>query len=162
VHPAIDDVHHRHGQKSRGSAADIAVKGQLIRCRGSLGDCERNSEDGISAEARLVRRAVERNHGVVDLDLRLRIHAAERVEYFPIDGLDGLAHALAEIALTLAVAELDSFMRASRGPRRNAGAAARSVIEHDIDLDGRIASTVQNLAADNVDDGCHACVPNGV
>ena len=155
VHAAIDDVHHRHRQKPRRSAADIAIKRQLVGGGRRLGDGERHAEDGVGAEPAFVRRAVERDHGLVDLDLRLGIHAAERLKNLAVDRLDRVAHALAEIALLVAVAQLDRLMRPGRGARRDAGAAARAVFEHDIDLHGRIAAAIENFPADDVDDGGH-------
>ena len=157
MHAAIDDVHHRHRQKPRRGAADIAVERQVVGDRRRLGDGERDAEDGVGAEPALVRRAVERDHGLVDLDLRLGIHAGERVENLAIDGLDRVLHALAEIALLVAVAQFDGLMRAGRSAGRHGGAAARAVVQHDIDLDGRVAAAVEDFAADDVDDGGHAC-----
>ena len=46
-------------------------------------------------------------------------------------------------------------MRAGRCPRRHRGAAHRSIFQHDVDFDGRVAATVENFAANDVDDGCH-------
>ena len=126
----------------------------MRRGRG-LGDRQRDAEDGIGAEPRLVGRAVERDHRLVDLDLRLRIHAADGVENLAVDRVDRLAHALAEIALLVAVAQLDRLVRAGRGARRHRGAAERAVLQHDVDLDGRIAAAVEDFAADDVDDGGH-------
>ena len=155
MHAAIDDVHHRHRQEPRRRAADIAIERQLVGRGRRLGDGERHAEDGVGAEPAFVRRAVERDHGLVDLDLRLGIHAAERLENLAVDRLDRVAHALAEIAFLVAVAQLDRLMRPGRGARRHAGAAARAVFEHDIDLHGRIAAAVENFPADDVDDGGH-------
>ncbi len=127
--------------------------------RRRFGGGERDAENGIGAEPAFVRRAVERDHGLVELDLRLGVHAAQCVENLAIDRFDGVADALAEIALLVAVAQLDRLMRAGGSARRHAGAAERAVGEHDVDLDGRVAAAVQNLPADNVDDGGHAGSP---
>ncbi len=77
---AIDDVHHRHRQKMGVRAADIAIERQAGGFGGSLGDGQRNAEDGVGAEARLVRRAVELDHRLVDLDLVFGIQAADGVD----------------------------------------------------------------------------------
>ena len=156
VHAAIDDVHHRHRQGPRCRAADIAVERQLVGSRCRLGGGERHAENGIGTEAALVGRAVESDHGFVDLDLGFGVHAAERVEEFAVDRFDRAAHALAEIALLVAVAELDRLVRSGRGAGRHGGAAARAVGQNDVDLHGRIAAAVENFAADNVDNGGHA------
>ena len=97
MHAAVDDVHHRHRQQPRCGAADVAVKRQVVRHRRRFGDGERDTEDGVGAEPPLVGRAVERDHGLVDLDLSFGVHAAERVEQFAVDGFNGVAHAFAEI-----------------------------------------------------------------
>ncbi len=121
-----------------------------------LGDRQRHAEDGIGAEPALVGRAVERDQRLVDLDLGLGIHAADGIENLAVDRVDRLADPLAEIALA-AVAQLDRLVRPGRGARRHRGAALRPVLEHDIDLDGRIAAAVEDFAADDVDDCGHGC-----
>jgi hypothetical protein len=80
---------------------------------------------------------------------------AERLEDFGVDGFDRLAHALAEIAALVAVAQFHRLMRAGGRARRHGGAADRTVLQHDIDLDRGIAAAVENFAADDVDDGGH-------
>ena len=77
---AIDDVHHRHRQDPRLRPADIAIERQAGRLRRRLGDRERDAEDGVGAEPFLVGRAVEIDHGLIDADLILGIHADHRVE----------------------------------------------------------------------------------
>ena len=126
-----------------------------MACGRRLGDRERHAEDGVGAEPRLVGRAVERDHGLVDLGLRLGVHAADRVENLAVDRVDRLAHALAEIARLVAVAQLDRLVRAGGGAGRNRGAAERAVLQRDVDFDGRIAAAVEDFAADDVDNGGH-------
>src|SRR5690606_23043718 len=96
------------------------------RVGGSLGDGERYAENGVGTEARLVRRSVERDHRLVDVDLAFGIETADGIEDLGVDGLDGLLDTLAAIALA-AVAQLDSFMRAGRGTRRNRRAAHAAI-----------------------------------
>ena len=155
MHAAVDDVHHRHRQHAGLGAADIAVERQLVGDRRGLGDRQRHAEDGVGAEPRLVGRAVERDHRLVDLALRLGVHAADGIENLAFDGGDRLLHALAEIAFLVAVAQFDRLMRAGRGAGWHRGAAARAVLEHDLDLDGRVAAAVEHFAADDVGDGGH-------
>ncbi len=152
---AVDDVHHRHRQQPRRRAADVTIERLPARGRGGFRDGKRNTEDRVRAEPAFVRRAVERDHRLVDLGLRLGIHAADRVEDLAGHGRDGLLHALAEIAFLVAVAQLDRLVRAGRGAARHRGAAHRAVLQHHIDLDGRVAAAVEDFAADDVDDGGH-------
>ena len=80
---------------------------------------------------------------------------ARGLEDFAVDGLDRLLHALAEIALLVAVAQLDRLMRAGGGARGHRGAADRAVFQHHIDFDRGIAAAIENFAANDVDDGGH-------
>ena len=72
----------------------------------------------------------------------------------PLTASTASLDALAEIARA-AVAQLDRLMRAGGGAGGHGGAAHGAVFEHDVDFDGRIAAAVENLAADDVDDGGH-------
>ena len=119
---------------------------------------ERHAENGVGAEPALVRRAVELDHDLVDLDLLLDVHVAERFEDLAVDGGDRLLHALAEIARLVAVAQFDRLMRAGGGAGRHRRAAHRAVLQHHVDLDGGIAAAIENFAADDVDDGGHGCL----
>ncbi len=158
---AIDDIHHRHRQRARGGAADIAVERQTARDRRGLRDRKRNAQQRIGAKPRLVGRTVERNHGLVDADLFLRIHAADSVENLTLHCVDRLAHALAQIAGLITVAQFYGLMRAGRGARRHRGAAKRAIFQKHVDLDGRIAAAVENFSADDIDDGGHGEIPAG-
>ena len=161
MHAAVDDVHHRHRQQPRRSAADITVQRQLIRRRGGLRHRKRYAENGIGAEPALVRRAVEPDHGLVDLDLRFGVHAGQRIEDLAVDGLDRGLHALAEVARLVVVAQFHRLVRPGRSARRHAGAPARAVFQDHVDFDGGIAAAVENFAADDVDDGSHGSSRRG-
>ena len=138
VRAAVDDVHHRRRQHARADAADIAVERQGGGFRGGLGDGERDAENSVGAETRLVRRAVELDHRLVDPDLVLGVEADERAGDLVIDIVDGGQRALAEISLGVPVAFLDRLMRAGRGAGGHGGASRGSVLQRHIDLDGRI------------------------
>ncbi|MND32218.1 hypothetical protein D3C80_227860 [compost metagenome] len=146
---AIDDVHHRNRQNMCASAADITVKRQASRFGGSLGNGQRHAEDGVCAETRLVRRAVERDHRLVDMDLAFSIETADGIEDFRIDRFNGLLDTLAAKALA-AIAQFDSFVGTRRCARRNSGAAHRAVFQIDVDFDGRVATAIEDLASDNI------------
>ena len=138
-------------------AADITVERQAGGIGGSLGHRQRNAEDGVGTEAALVGRAIQFDHGLVDMDLVLGFHAADRLEQFAVHGLDGAQHALAEVA-GAAVAQLNRLMCSGGGARRYGRTAHRAVFEYDVDLDGRISTAVQDFTPDNVDDGSHCDV----
>ncbi len=150
----IDDVHHRHRQHMGIRPTQIAVERHAggIGCR--LGHSQRDAENGVGAELALVVGPVEFDHSRVDGELFLRVHSADRVEDRTVDRFDGLANALAEIAVT-AVAQFDRLIGARRGARRDGGTSEGAVLEDDVDLHGRIATAVQYFAGDDVDDLGH-------
>ena len=69
--------------------------------------------------------------------------------------------ALAAEAGLVAVAQLDRLVGAGRGARRHRRAADRAVGQDDVDLDGRVAARVEDLAGvDDVDRGCSCWLPS--
>ena len=139
----------------RGGAAEVAIERQAARLRRRLGRRQRHAEDGVGAEAGFVARAVELDQRRVDAALVLGIHAGKRVEDLGVDRIDGLLDALAEVARLVAVAQLDRLVRARGGARRHRRAAHGAILQHDVDLDRRVAAAVEDFAADDVDDGGH-------
>jgi hypothetical protein len=150
---AIDDVHHRHRHGARRNAADIAVQGHAVIVRRRLGDGERDAEDGVGAEPRLVRRAVQIDHDIVDRRLRLGIHAADRIEDLGLNGGHRLQDTLAAIARLVAIAQLDRLMRAGRGAGGHGGAAEGAALQQHVHLHGRVAAAIENLARDDIGNG---------
>ena len=72
-----------------------------------------------------------------------------------VDVGDGLEDALAEVALLVAVAQLDRLVRAGAGPGGDRGGADGAVVEQDFDFEGGVAATVQDLAGVDVLDETH-------
>ena len=157
---AVEDVHHRHRQQVRVGAADVAVERQVRAVRGGPGDGERDAEDRVGAELGLVGRAVELEHRLVDQPLVVGLEALDRRGDVLDDGLDGLLHALAEVALA-AVAQLDRLEGAGGRAAGHRGAGERAVVEGDLDLDGGVAARVEDLAGADSCDGCHGVAPGG-
>ncbi len=156
----VDDVHHRHGQDVRLGAAQVAIEREAGCVRRSLRHRKRHAEDRIGAEPRLVRRTVERLERVVDAALVLGIHAAQRVVDLALHRGHRAEHALAKVALLVAVAQFVGLVGAGRGARRHRRAALRPVLQDHVDLDGRIATAVEDFAADDVHDGGHRSTPS--
>jgi len=77
-----------------------------------------------------------------------------RVENLTVCRIDGLTNSLAAKACP-AVAPFHCLVRAGRSTRGDGGAANRPRLERDIDLDGRVAATVEDLAGMNICDGGH-------
>ena len=109
----------------------------------------------MRAQARLVLRSVEVDHGAVDKRLLGGIEPDDRFAQFGIDVLDGLEHAFAEIAARIAVAQFNGLARSGGRARGHGGASGHARLEHDVGFDGGVAARIENLAGDHVNNGAH-------
>ena len=133
---AVQDVHHRHGQKAALAAAQEAIERRLLARSGCLRRRHGNGEDGVRAELRLVFRAVRFEHRAVDESLGER----------RVDVLDRLQDALAEVASLVAVTQLKRFKLARRCARRRCRTTEAAVLQDDIDFHRRVAARVNDFA----------------
>ena len=160
VRAAVDDVHHRHRQLERAVAAEVAVEPPAARRRLGVRRAQRHREDRVGAEAALVRRAVDLDQARVERRLVGEGLPDQGRAQLAIDVGDGVAHALAEVAVGIAVAQLDRLTGAGGGARGHRRAAARAVGEHHVGLDGRVAARVEDLAGVEVTNLDHGSLPS--
>ncbi len=154
VGAAVDHVQHRHGERRRLLAAEMAVE-RLAGLGGSrLCGRERDAEDRVRAEASFVRRSVEVDQLPVERLLVEPVEAGELACDLAVHVRDRFRHALAA-PLGAAVAQLDRLVHAGRGAGGHRGAAERAGGELDVDLDGRVAARVEDLAAVQALDRAH-------
>ena len=146
MHAAVDDVHHRHRQRARVDAADMAIQRDAQILRRGLRGGQRHRQDRVRAEPRLVRGAVEVDQDFVDLHLLGRVHAADRVEDLAFDIADRGLHALAAEPRRVVVAQLHRLMCAGRSTGGHCGAAHGAAVEHHVNFDRGIAAAVEDLA----------------
>ena len=111
---AIDDIHHWRRQHPGHRSANVSIERQPGGFRRRLGDRKRDAENRVGAELRLVVRAVERDHRLVNLELIFGLEAGDGVEKIAIDRLDRSQDALAAEAALVSVAQLDRLARAGR------------------------------------------------
>ena len=150
---AVDDVGHRHGQDAGVGAADVAVERQAVGGGGRLGGGQADAQDRVGAELPLVRACRRRRSA------RGRARPGRpgrgRRRPWPARALT-LATALvtpfAEVPRLVAVAELDRLVDAGAGPRGDRRAAERAVGQDHVDLDGRVAAAVEDLAPADLGD----------
>ena len=158
VGAAVQHVHHRHRQHARLAAAvelgQVAVKRLLGVGRRRLRRRQRDAEQRVGAEPTLVRGAVELDHRRVERPLLGRAGADQGFGDLAVDVLDRLGHALAGPGAA-AVAQLDRLELAGRGAGRDRGQAASAGLEHDLDLDRRVAAGVEDLTRVDGADGAH-------
>src|SRR5450432_1874619 len=136
-------------------AAEIAEQRQLGRLGSSARDRERDAEDRVGTELRLVGRAVEVDQLCVEKPLLARFVADDLRR----DVIDDRAHrvldALAAIAF-VAIAKLDRLERASRCAAGHRGPCDRAVVEKNLDFDGGIASRIEDFTSPKGFDGGHS------
>ena len=156
VCPTVDDVHHRHRHDIRPGPAEIAIQRLVATARHRFRAGERDREDRVGSQLRLVGGAVELDQGVVDRPLVARLHAAQRTPNDVLDVQDCLHDPLAVIALCIAVAQLERFSRPGRCTRRYRGTPDRSSFEPHIRLHRGIAARIDDLAGENVLDQRHS------
>ena len=88
-------------------------------------------------------------------DLVGGVHAAERRRDRLLDVLHGAQHALAEVALRVAVAQLERLVLAGGRAARHRRAAHDAALEADVAFDGGIAAAVEDLAGADLQDLGH-------
>ena len=103
----------------------------------------------------LLRRGVQVEHGLVDQPLLGGVVADQLRADLLDDGEDGLLDTLALVAVLVAVAQLDGLERAGGGAGGDGGAARAAVVEADLDLDGGVASGVEDFPGYDDVDGRH-------
>ena len=145
VPAAVEDVQKRQREQRRVIVGEVAVERLSRLGRGCVRDGERDAEDRVRAELRLVRCAVQVDHHLVDLALGVAGHADDlRRDRVPDVG-DRLQDSLTAVARRVAVAQLDGFERAGGGARGHGRRAARSAFEGNFDGDGGVGARVQDL-----------------
>ena len=143
---AVDDVGLGDGQNPCVGPADVAIKGQSVRRRRGLGRGQADAEDGVGPELALVRSAVGLDERAIERHLVAGIPANGHLGQRSVDVGHGMGHAFAAVALLVAVPQLDRFVDSRAGPRGNRGPAEGAVGQNHIDLHGRVAAAVKNLA----------------
>ncbi len=158
VRAAIENVHHRDGQRVRRRIARIAseifVERLAGRGSGRSRGSHRNGKNCVGAEIGFGRRAVGFDHAAVEGALVGSVHADDGFRDFRVDVADGFQHAFAEVARFIGVAQFVRFVLAGGCAGRNCGAADCAAFEANVRLDGGIAARIENFAATNAGDFC--------
>jgi len=69
--------------------------------------------------------------------------------------LHSLQHALAAVALGIAVAQFDGFTHTGGGTGGNCRASRNAAFEEHFGFHGRVTARIENFAANDVNDGAH-------
>jgi hypothetical protein len=106
---------------------------------------QRDAEDRVGPQARLVGRAVELDQAAVEAGLVGGVQPADRLGDLAVDVGHCARHALAEPGVT-AVAQLGGLELARGRARRHRRAPGRARAQDDVDLDRRVPAAVEDLA----------------
>ena len=145
VRAAVEHVHHRHRQDVRALAAEVAPQREVLLGRRRARGGERDAEDRVRAQARLVVGAVELDQLAVEPLLVGGVEAGDRLGDLAVDVADRLRDALAAVGVA-AVAQLGGFELARGGAGGHRGAPVRAGAQGDLHLDGGVAAGVKDLA----------------
>src|SRR4029077_14435911 len=116
--------------------------------RGSHG----NGKDRVGPEAGFRRRAIQRNHFVIQGTLVGRVGTDNGLCDFRIDVGYRLEHSLAKIFGFVSVAEFQRFVFAGGSARGNGGAAESATLAQPVAFNGGIAARIEDLAGMNASD----------
>ena len=83
------------------------------------------------------------------------IEAGKRLGNFAVHVLDRAQHSLAEIALVVAIAQLNRLVLARGSPAGHGGAAAGTIGEEDLGFHGRVSAGIENLSGGDLRDRGH-------
>ena len=136
-------------------SAQVAVQRQARFFGCGAGDGHGDCEHSIGAQAAFVVGAVEVDERLVEKGLLGGIQAEDGFGDFSVDVLDGLEHALAQVARLVAIAQLNGLPRAGGGAGRHGGAAHHARFEQHVAFDGGVAAAVENFTAYDVNNGTH-------
>ena len=132
-------------------AAEIAVQRRLLRCRRGARGGHRDRENRVRAQRPLF--------GVPSSSIILRSIAPARCIHALQVGTDlgvifsaALRVPLPRYRLLVAIAQFHRFVLACRGAGRHRGAAHAAVREVNIRFHRRVATRIENLSADYLDD----------
>ena len=152
MHPAVEDVEHRHGEQGGAACPEVFVERFALILRRRPGGGHAHPEHGVRAQPALVLRPVEIEHRLVDGRLVRGVEADDGRADFIVDVRDRREHALAVVAGFVAVAELERFMRARRCAGGNRGPGRDPAFQDDFDFHGGVSAGIEDLAAADPDD----------
>ncbi len=148
---AVDQVDQRHREHVR-----VRVERPVERDPGSLGPrpCsrQRDAQESVGAEARLVGSAVELDQRVVEAALLGQRRADEGVADLAGDVANRVQDAEAAEAVA-AVAQLAGLVRSGRAAGGDVGGSDHTALELEVDLHGRQTAAVEDLSGPNIGDG---------
>ena len=155
VGPAVEDVHHRHGEGLGIDAAQVSVQRQPQALAGGLGAGQGGPQNGVGPQAALVGGAVQLDEELVDVGLIQDVQADEGLGDVMVDILHGLGGTLAQVTGRVAIPELTGLILPGGGAGGHSGPTHGAVVQGDFHFHRGVAPGVQDFPAQNVNDFNH-------
>ena len=124
----------------------------MLRRGGRARGGHRHGQNGIGAQAALIRRAVEVDHDAVEHGLLRGVLSLQCRGDFAVDVADRLQRSFAQIARLVAIAQLYGFLFAGGSAGRHSGPSHASVGQINIRLHRRIPAGIENFTSDDLYD----------
>ena len=152
---AVDDVHHGHRQGYIAGASQVPIQRQTVVARGRMRRRQGHGQQGIRAQIGFEIGAVGLQQAGVEPALILGVESNQRIAQRTVDVRHRLEHALAAVALRVAVAQFHRLARAGGGAGRHRGAADDAGMQHHIRFDGGISAGIDDFTSPDIDDSTH-------
>ena len=152
---AVDEIHHRHRHHRLATPREITPQRLIGILSSGMRHRERYGEQRIGTETTFVVRAIERNHAGIYVFLIARITLEQGCADHGVDVANRLQHALAEIALLVAIAKFDRLARTGRGTGGHSRATDGAAGEDHVRFYGGIAPRIDDLAGSDIDNAAH-------
>jgi hypothetical protein len=154
----VDNVEARDREESFSLSSQLhAVQVErdvLERSSGSAGG-HGDTKDSVGTQGGLVGGAVDLAHGFIEFSLLRHVHADELNSEDIVDVLHGLEHTLAEETSLVTVTEFAGFIDTSGSARGNGG-TEETLLGGQVNLDGGVATRVEDFTCVERLDGAHA------
>ena len=124
-----------------------------------MGGRQRDGQDGVRAELRLVGRAVERQHRLVESLLVAGLPARDGGRDALVDVAHRHERALLAVPGRVAVAELDCFVGPGARAGRDSRPSRRAIVQADDGLNGRVSTRIEDFAGVDSADTRHRGTP---
>ena len=152
---AVHNVHHRNGQRKAVDAAEITIQRKSAFFSSCACYRQGNSQNGVGAEAGLIRGAVELDHGAVNFRLLAGVVTDNFIADFVVDVGNGLKNTFAVIAGSIAVTKLNGFAAACGSTARDCCASDHAGSKNDLGFNGRIAAGIQYFTTKDFNNFAH-------
>ena len=143
-------------------AAHVLVQRNLQGVSRCARDRKRCTQNGVCAQSALVVGSIDLKQSIVNATLVFGIEAIQRLGDFGVHVVNGIKRAFAQVAILVAVTQLNGLESAGRSTRWHSRATHGAVVQNDLDLNGRVAARVKNLTTIHINNDAHCILLTGL